>query len=86
MREVITDVNRSQDEKNDLIVTKDIKIGNYLMRNSHIGPEDYTGFVMEVINAAINVTREPFANGHDMTVYEKFYEFSEMLFHTSQKS
>lgn len=63
IRQVITDVNRSQDDTNDLILTKNIKISEYLVQSNDIGPEGYTGFIMEVINAAINIAREPFSDG-----------------------
>jgi hypothetical protein len=39
---------------------------------------------MEVINAAISVTKETSSSSADSTVFEKFVEFSERLFGTSQ--
>jgi hypothetical protein len=55
MREVIVDVNRRQNEQNNLIYSSDIKIAKYVKISTDgtailNKPEDYTGFVMEVIN------------------------------------
>lgn len=57
------EVNRSWDETTDLIYNSGIKIDRYLrLKSGESGDilndyEEYTGFIMEVINAAISVTR-----------------------------
>ncbi len=72
MREVILNVNRSEDETNDLIFTKNIQIEKYLKKDKEDHYLKYSGFIMEVINIAISATREPFSDNSDYTVFEKF--------------
>ena len=62
MRDAIINVNRAEDEANDLILNRDIRIEKYLNLDQNKTEimnqyENYTGFIMEVINSAINVTR-----------------------------
>ena len=70
MNSVIHEVNRVDDEENDLIYSNGIKISKYLniyTLNSgtpgqidvfQLGEEqDYTEFIMEVVNAAIKVVQ-----------------------------
>jgi hypothetical protein len=53
MKEIITEVDRVDDEENDFIFTSGIKIADYLNKEG-----DYTRFIMTVINAAIQVTQD----------------------------
>jgi hypothetical protein len=69
MREVILNVNRSEDETNDLIYTKNIQIENYAKKDKEDQYLKYSGFIMEVINIAINATREPFTENSDYNVF-----------------
>ena len=50
MREVILNVNRSEDETNDLIYTKNIQIEKYAKKDKEDQYLKYSGFIMEVIN------------------------------------
>ena len=81
MRQVITDVNRTDYEQNDFIFTSGIKIRDYLnMGRDEENKEymnleedgDYTEFIMKVINAAIDVTEKNAADARERTVYQKF--------------
>lgn len=55
IRDAIIDLNRMEEEKNDLIFANEIKIDKYIKE----GGEDYTEFIMTVINTAIKVTQSP---------------------------
>lgn len=65
MREVITEVNRVDDEQNDLIFANSLKIKEHLdvkmeysMEQVKLGDEgDYTQFIMQVVNKIIRVTQ-----------------------------
>ena len=95
MREVITEVNRMDDQENDLIWTSGIRIVDYIKveekednENQAISlPEDenYTEFIMKVINSATSVTQENKDDFRERTVFEKFKEFSEHLFWVTQE-
>ena len=50
-------MNRSEDETNDLIFTKNIQIEKYSKKEKEDQYLKYSGFIMEVINIAINATR-----------------------------
>ncbi len=82
MRQVIVNVNRSEDETTDLIYNLGIKIDKYIRRKSWdsgqilTSYEEYTGFIMEVINATIEVTRGAAASEAEQTVFQKFVQFS----------
>jgi hypothetical protein len=52
MREVIAEINRVEDEENDLIYANNIKIGDFINKEG-----DYTQFIMQVLNKAIKVTQ-----------------------------
>ena len=93
MRQVITDVNRTDDEQNDFIFTSGIKIRDYLnMGRDEENKEfmileedgDYTEFIMKVINAAIGVTEKNAADARERTVYQKFTQFNQHLFWLTQ--
>ena len=59
MRDVIHEVNRVEDEENDFIFTSGIKISEYLDKEGNPrSDEDYTEFIMRVINSAIEVTHD----------------------------
>lgn len=60
MREAITELNRVQDEENDLIYASGLEIREQ--------GGDYTKFVMEVINAALRVTQSSQEDHKDRTV------------------
>lgn len=51
MREAILDINRVEDEENDLIFANGIKVEKYMKPDN-----DYTEFIMKVVNTAISVT------------------------------
>lgn len=51
MRDAILDINRVDEEENDLIYANGIKITDFI--NAH--KDGYTQFIMEVINTAIRV-------------------------------
>jgi hypothetical protein len=81
MRETITEVNRAEDEENDLIFANKINICKYLSISTDDfgrevidleGKEDYTGFVMDVINTAIKATQSSSEDWGERTVKEKF--------------
>ena len=78
MRQVITDVNRSDNPDNDLIFSSGIKISDYVKINTakkssvkDIEPVkgDYTGLIMEVINKAIVVTQDNSQDGKERTIF-----------------
>ena len=79
MREVITEVNRLDDEENDLIWNSGIKISDFLdvkdigsRTNERIDfkeDEDYTEYIMQVVNAAINVTQSNVEDERDRTIF-----------------
>jgi hypothetical protein len=85
MREAINPVNRGDDPQNDFIYTSGIKIKKYLKitkQKNHKGEtietadlnenEDYTAFIMEVINHAILVTQHNKSDSRHRTVFEIF--------------
>jgi hypothetical protein len=85
MREVINPVNRGDDPQNDFIYTSGIKIKKYLKftkQKNNKGEiietadlnekEDYTAFIMEVINSAILVTQHSKSDSRHRTVFEIF--------------
>ena len=86
MREAINEVNRVDDEENDLIHTCGIKISDFLSIESQDNltnekiifdeSEDYTDFIMKVINAAIDVTQDNSDDSRERTIFEKFKEFN----------
>jgi hypothetical protein len=45
--------------------------------------DDYIDFIMEVINTAITVARESKDDLNDLTLYQRFYSFSEKLVYMS---
>ena len=47
--------------------------------------EDYTAFIMEVINSAIKVTQQNKSDSRHRTVFEIFTEFNEHLFYMVQQ-
>ena len=79
MREVITDVDRTDDEENDLIWTNGIRISDYVKIKDKGHPtsekivlsenEEYTEFVMKVINSAILVTQDNKEDKRDRTLF-----------------
>jgi hypothetical protein len=80
MREAINEVNRVDDEENDFIFTSGIKIGDHLkMTEDKIDfdvIDDYTEFIMKVINSAIQVTQENKEDSRERTIFEKFTDFN----------
>ena len=52
MKSVIYEINRTEDEENDFIYANGIKIADYINDE-----EDYTAFIMRVVNTAIDVTQ-----------------------------
>ena len=56
MREAINHIDRTDDEKNDLIWTSGIKISDYISKEKE--EKDYTEFIMRVVNSAIEITQE----------------------------
>jgi hypothetical protein len=73
MREVITEVNRSDSEENDFIFTSGIKINDFLSTKGMPNEDgDYTGFIMKVINSVIEVTQKNDEDHRERTIYEKF--------------
>jgi hypothetical protein len=93
LREVITQVNRVDDAQNDFIYTSSIKISDYIdieIQKDQKGKdievlklkesEDYTSFIMEVINSAIQVAQDNKDDSKERTTFEIFTEFSRNLF------
>ena len=67
MRDIITDVDRVDNPDNDLIFNSGIRLSNYVeVKKDEYGKqidikpkhEDYTGFIMEVVNHIIEVTQD----------------------------
>jgi hypothetical protein len=94
MKEVINQVDRVQDEENDLIFANGLKISDYLSTqedpngNEQLILEeegDYTQFVMKVINTAISVTQSTENDSRERTIKEKFTDFNEQLFWIAQQ-
>lgn len=96
MREVINEVNRANDEENDLIFANNFRIIDFLkfqpsQREGEPSEEivfnegGYTEFIMRVINAAIEVTQENEGDSRERTVKEVFIDFNEQLFWLSQQ-
>lgn len=52
MKEVIKEINRVEDQENDLIFANNIKLNDFKDEEGN-----YTRFIMEVINTAIGVTQ-----------------------------
>ena len=78
-----------EDDENDLIFTSKIRIKDYLKGIKKLvaceitdtpDDEDYTEFIMRVINAAIEVVQDCSNNYRERTNFEKFTEFNENLF------
>ena len=85
MREAINEVNRVEDEQNDFLYTSGIKIRDYLEDDKPRQDEDYTQFIMRVINAIIEVTHDNSDDAKERTIFQKFTEFNENLFWVSQE-
>jgi hypothetical protein len=93
MREVITEVNRNDDSKNDFIHTSGIKISDYLTVEKQTDKKgrmveilkleedsaNYTGFIMQVINAAIEVSQDNRDDPKERTNFALFSEFGQQL-------
>jgi hypothetical protein len=67
MREVISDIDRVDDEQNDFIFTSGIQLADFLKLTNPDTPnekilfdeiEDHTEFIMHVLNAAIEITQD----------------------------
>ena len=79
MREVIMDVDRTYEEENDLIWTSAIKISDFLSVKKRGDPEreeilfsedeDYTTFIMKVVNIAICITQENKEDSQERTLF-----------------
>lgn len=93
MNNIIEQVNKVENEENDLIFANDIKISDYLdlftyseqsgkkyeqinMRED----EDYTQFIMEVVNKVIKVVQNNNEDMRQRTRKEVFADFNEELF------
>ena len=86
MKEAIQEVNRTDDEENDFIFTCGIKISDYLDNKRHAREdEDYTQFIMRVINAAIQVSQDNKDDMRERTVFQKFTQFNEHMFWLAQQ-
>lgn len=73
MKQVITEVNRVDDEENDFIFNCGIKISDFLDNKRYAREdEDYTEFIMRVINSAIQVSQENKDDKRERTVFQKF--------------
>lgn len=59
MREAILDINRVEEEENDLIYANGINIKDYINHQK----DDYNQFIMSVINRAITVTSSSVGDG-----------------------
>lgn len=71
MRAVLAAVNRMDDDEYDLIYAHDIRI-----TKKEIQSQDYTEFIMKVLNKAIQVTGEIEDNDiRGRTLFEKFGQF-----------
>ena len=77
MREVISEVNRINDEENDFIYANGLRIEDYLTyekdekgveRLSFAEETDYTQYIMKVINRAIEVTQSSEDENNERTV------------------
>ena len=97
MRDAILELNRVEEEENDLIFANGIEIGQYIRGHKKVntgkvdvfkyGDEerDYTRFIMEVINTAIKVTQISSDDKRERTVKDIFNEFNEKLFCLAQQ-
>lgn len=80
MREVLKEINKMEEEENDLIYANNIRIKDYINEGG-----DYTRFIMEVINKSIQVTQSSEGDSKKRTEMEVFTQFSEQLFWLSQQ-
>ena len=69
MRQAINEVNRIDDQENDFIYTSEIKISDYLEDGKVRQDEDYTQFIMNVVNAVIQVTHESSDDSQERTIF-----------------
>ena len=83
MREVVTHIDRTDDERNDFLFTNNIRIADYMEErediidegNEELGPRkdgNYTVFIMTVINKIIEVVHDNSEDEKERTIYEKF--------------
>ena len=93
MRQVLTEVNRIDDDQNDFIFTSGIKISDFMTLKKEKNEkgeetviyqlpqsEDYTSFIMRVINEVILVSESNQELAQDRTILQSFTEFNEHLF------
>ena len=76
MRQAITEVNRTDDAENDFIYNAKIEIGDYLEDGMSRTDGDYTRFIMNVINAAIQIAQNCKEDSKQITIFEKFTDFN----------
>lgn len=85
MRQYVTELYRVDDQRNDFIYANGIKIKDYMPNNLPRKDEDYTEFIMTVINKIITVTQDNSEDARERTVYEKFTQFNEHIFWITQQ-
>jgi hypothetical protein len=73
-------MNKSENEENDIIEIIKIDLATYkpeIEKRNHLEVDYsvYRQYIMEVLNYAMNVTRENSKEGSDITVYQLFQLF-----------
>lgn len=83
MRDAVLDIQRVEEEANDLIFASGIKIQDFIIKEKKENPRgtpNYTKFIMEVVNTAIKAANSTESDYKERSLFEKFTEFCNALF------